>query len=416
MRMDDLDRGAARDFTRRYTLALGLVALLTLAAQGLVQAALHRARTDAEVVNLAGRQRMLSQRLTLSALAWRQSADAAAARHLATLQQVLGEWTTAHRRLSAGGDLPNAGLDNSPAVAEAFRSIAAPFAVMSAAAAALPADRAAVDRLLEGQELFLAGMERIVTTYRDEAAARVGRLVDLELGLCLVLLLVLALEALLVFRPAVARLRAAIADRERLRDQEMRNRELEVAADTARGIGQDLHDGLGQTLTALSFQAKSVEHGAAGTPAHATASGLSAGIAEAIAQCRAQARRLAPVEIQAAGLEAALRELADATARAAGVACTLEWSAPGPPQDSGGDLFRIAQEAVTNALRHGHARCIRIAASPSGLLIADDGDGGPPAAAGVGLRSMQARAARLRARLDAGPADGGGWRVHVALP
>ncbi|MBN8525614.1 MAG: type IV pili methyl-accepting chemotaxis transducer N-terminal domain-containing protein [Planctomycetes bacterium] len=414
--MAELDSSAAGEFTRRYTLALGLVALLTIAAQVLVQMALHRARADAEVVNLAGRQRMLSQRLTLSALAWRDTSGANADAHLQQMRTVLAEWIVAHRRLSAGDDLPNAGQANSPQVARAFADLHAPFSAMADAAQALPGDLAAVERLLQAQDSFLVGMERIVTAYSEEAALRVQRLVALELGLCALLLVVLALEALLVFRPAVARLRQAIADRERLREQEMRNRELEVAADTARGIGQDLHDGLGQTLTALSFQAKTMERASAGTPGAETATALSAGMAEAIAQCRAQARRLAPVAIQAAGLEAALRELADATAIAAGVDCRLEWTAPGPPAAAGTDVFRICQEAVTNALRHGKARCIVIRCGPRTLAVVDDGRGGGTGTEGVGTRSMRTRAARLGAQLESSPQPEGGWAVRVVLP
>jgi two-component system sensor histidine kinase UhpB len=189
----------------------------------------------------------------------------------------------------------------------------------------------------------------------------------------------------------------------------MHNRELQVAADTARDIGQDLHDGLGQTLTALSFQAKAVANGA---PIDA----LSAGLADAIAQCRAQARRLAPVAIQVAGLEIALRELAGATACAAGVACTLEWTAPGPPPEAGIDLFRICQESITNALRHGRARTIIIRIGPRTLAVIDDGQGGAKGADGVGMRSMQARAARLGGTLESGPLPTGGWAVRLVLP
>jgi signal transduction histidine kinase len=208
-----------------------------------------------------------------------------------------------------------------------------------------------------------------------------------------------------VFRPAVARLRLAIRERELLREQEFANRELQVVADTSRGIGQDLHDGLGQTLTALSFQAQ-----AAKQPE------LVAGLAEAVAQCRAQARRLAPVAIQAAGLEAALRELTDSTARAAGVACTLEWTAPGPPAAGGADLFHICQEAITNALRHGRARTISVRIGPRALAIIDDGMGGVKGADGVGLQSMRARARRLGGELECGPLPGGGWAVRIVLP
>lgn len=394
--MDKLDASAARDFTRRYALALGLVALLSIAAQIAVQLALHRARSDAAVVNLAGRQRMLSQRLTMAALAAERDPAFSA-----TVASVLGEWTAAHRRLSLGDDLANAGRGNSVAVRQAFAELEPSIALMSRAACD-PIDPAA---LLQAQQVFLPGMERIVSLYRSEAEERVGRLITLELSLCGLLLLVLVLEALLVFRPAVNRLRQAIHERERLREQEFANRELQIAADTARGIGQDLHDGLGQTLTALSFQAQ-----AAGQPA------LVDGLAEAIAQCRAQARRLAPVAIQVAGLEAALRELCESSALAAGVACTLEWTAPGPPAASGADLFHICQEAITNALRHGRARSIAIRMGPRSLAIIDDGQSGGQAVDGVGLQSMRARASRLGGDLTYGPQPGGGWTVRLVLP
>jgi signal transduction histidine kinase len=400
--MDDLDRSAARDFTWRYALALGVVAALTIAAQVAVQVALHRSQTDAEVINLAGRQRMLSQRLTMAALA----AERVPA-HAATVTAVLGEWGAAHERLSAGEDLANAGRRNSHAVRTAFSSIAEPFAAMQRAAQP-PIDTAA---LLHAQEAFLAGMERVVALYRAEAETRVQRLITLELSLCVLLLVVLVAEAFLVFRPAVARLRAAIHERERLREQEFENRELQVAAETARSIGQDLHDGLGQTLTALSFQAKALER-TAGQSAQA----LTAGIGEAIAQCRAQARRLAPLEIQAAGLEAAVRELCHATGVATGITCRLVWQDPGPPPATHGEIFRIIQESLTNAVRHSQARTVEVLIGPRTLTVRDDGQNPKPIEAGVGMRSMRARSNRLGGDLTCGPLPGGGWAVRLVLP
>lgn len=401
----DLDRSLARDFTRRYALALGLVALLTIAAQGLVQLALHRAQTDATVINLAGRQRMLSQRLCKAALARREE-----------VAQVLAEWMAAHRRLSSGSDLPNAGAANSPVVAAIFAEIAPPFQAMQEAALALPLDPTATARLLAHEQAFLAGMERIVGTYRDEAESRVTRLIGLELGLCVLLLVVLAIEAVVVFRPAVRRLRQATFERERLHRQELDNRALTVAADVARGIGMDLHDGLGQTLTALSFQAQTLQRQLAGHPATEQVQALGRGIAEAIAQTRAQARRLSPVDIQVAGLEVALRELTSAITGATGTICRLDWpTGAAPPASAGEDLYRICQEAVTNALRHGRAKTISISVSAEAVRIRDDGHNGSTGADGVGLRSMREHASRIGARLVAGPDPAGGWLVSVYL-
>jgi signal transduction histidine kinase len=389
---------AAHRLRRLYIGALVTVAVLTLLAQGLVQWSLARQGHDAEVINVAGRQRMLSQRLAKAALAGDRG----------EVELVLPEWQTAHRRLASGEQDPHAGMRNSAAVAALFAELTPIHEAMVVAAS-----QGAVARLLAEERRFLPLMERIVGLYRAEAETRVDRLVALELALCGLLLVVLALEARFVFRPAVRRLRQAIHARERLRRHEQEIRELAVAAAVARDIGLDLHDGLGQHLTALSFQAQAL----AGRlpPAEAdSARQLAAGIGEAIAQARASARRLAPVDVHTAGLETALRELADATSRAAGVDCRLEWHGQVDPRH-GEDLYRIAQEAVTNALRHGRARDIRITSAPGRLAISDDGQGGA-GHEGVGLRSMRHRAGRLGGSLHAGPGPERGWQVEVRYP
>ena len=419
--VDPFDRTTARFLTMRYLVALATIGLLIVVAQVLVQHALHRQEHDAMVINLAGRQRMLSQELCKAAVAWQATGDAAEReRRRAEIERVRAEWGAAQVRLTSDPHTPGMGLDNSPAVAAGLRQLEPVFARMQSGAALLASDAHAVERLLANEEEFLAGMERIVGLYQGEAGDRLARLVALEAGVCLVMLLVLVAEALVVFRPAVARLRQAMAEREQLRDQEQINRELVVAAEVARGIGFDLHDGIGQTLTALSFQAKSLA-GALARQAHAEAvAELRAGLGEALAQVRAAARRLCPVDIQVAGLEAALTELAESTRTVAGVECRA-LCAPGVVPGGGEELYRIAQEAITNALRHGRARSISIALrsdGPTGVLeICDDGAGGAlPPADGVGLRSMRYRAQRLGGALAAGPRAEGGWRVACTFP
>ncbi len=415
---DAFDRSTARLLTWRYCLALGAVAVLTLLAQAVIQLALHRGAHDATVVNLAGRQRMLSQRLCKAALAWRQADAAQRPRHSVELDSVLTEWTAAHRRLSADDQVAGMGTDNSPQVAAALARLTPQVADMATAAlAVLSGDPSSVEGLLAREAIFLAGMEDVVDLYTQESAERVRTLITLELGLCLVVLAVLVAEAVLVFRPTVARLRHAIADRERLREQDAMNRELTAASHMARAIGQDLHDGLGQTLTAISLQAKLLE-GQGDVALRQRAAALGANIAAAIGQVRAIARRLAPVDVEAAGLEAALRQLADATARAADITCTVNWPAGlNFPTLAGEDLYRIAQEALTNALRHGLATTVTFTASaPSCLTITDNGTATSAGPEGIGLRSMRHRAQRLRATLSTGPLPQGGWRVSIQLP
>lgn len=82
--------------------------------------------------------------------------------------------------------------------------------------------------------------------------------------------------------------------------------------------------------------------------------------------------------------------------------------------------YRIAQEALTNVLRHAGARraTVDVAYGPHGvaLTVTDDGRGGAPLPGGSGLDSMRERALALHGVLDAGPLPGGGFRVHAVLP
>ena len=91
------------------------------------------------------------------------------------------------------------------------------------------------------------------------------------------------------------------------------------------------------------------------------------------------------------------------------------------PSAIGGAAFRIVQEALTNVLRHADASIahVRVRASTHTLdvEITDDGRADASGAdAGLGLRGMAERATALGGRVDAGPRDGGGWRVHATLP
>jgi signal transduction histidine kinase len=410
---------AARFLTRRYLLALGSIAALIIAAQAAIQWQLGRQGHDAAVVNLAGRQRMLSQELAKCALAAQLADGDERARWLAEARAVATEWRHAQQRLAHADDEPAMGARNSRAVASALSELEPIQARMLASAGALPA-REAVEALLSEEPGFLRRMDAVVAQYEREAAGRVRVASALELSLAALALATIVGEALLVFRPAVRWLGRAIADRERLREQETINRELVAADQAAREIGYDLHDGVGQTLTALSLQAKAAARALGDHPAASELVGVRERAGEALAQVRAAARVLAPVDLRVANLGQALHELADATATATGVSCRAVCAAEVVAPD-GEDLYRIAQEAVANALRHGQARAIAITLGREGregvLAVADDGHGGShPATEGVGMRSMRHRAERLGGRLGAGPAPGGGWRVECRFP
>jgi nitrate/nitrite-specific signal transduction histidine kinase len=206
-------------FTWLYALALAWVALLAIAGQVLVQVSLARHDSDAHLVNIAGRQRMLSQKLTKSVLAIlldRDSPDLDT--RITELKNTLELWEHSHQGLQTGNrDLQLPG-QNSPAVTKLFTEIEAPHRKMVAAVQASLSDSsspqllASARVLLENEPAFLKGMDAIAFQYDAESSARVAELKRVELLLTAMTLLILMLEGLFIFRPAVQILRKLIAE------------------------------------------------------------------------------------------------------------------------------------------------------------------------------------------------------------
>jgi PAS domain S-box-containing protein len=191
---------------------------------------------------------------------------------------------------------------------------------------------------------------------------------------------------------------------------------LEIAALEERRIGQELHDDVGQELTGLSLLADALAKSLHDAPAAATAARVAAGLERVRRQVRLLARGLVPVEVDPQGLPAALEELAARTGGQGGTHCTCSCTGAARMADAttATHLLRIAQEAVSNALRHGGARHIHLGlhadAATLTLSIRDDGDGMRRPAdkfKGLGIRLMCNRASLIGGTLTIGPADGG---------
>lgn len=207
-------------------------------------------------------------------------------------------------------------------------------------------------------------------------------------------------------------------------EQQRLERDILIAEDAARGqIGRDLHDGLGGRLTALALMATGLARRAeGGTPVPLGALREVATLAlEGVEEVRRLSRGLDPAPV-ALGLPEALARLAERTT-AAGTPCsfiaegdTLALEGPSALQ-----LYHIALEATSNALRHGAPTQIdlRLTTRPStiSLDVRDDGRGIPAApVAGLGLRTMAQRAALLGAVLRVRPGPHGGTLVSCVLP
>ncbi|MBX7207491.1 MAG: sensor histidine kinase [Verrucomicrobiaceae bacterium] len=225
---------------------------------------------------------------------------------------------------------------------------------------------------------------------------------------------------------AFALMSRQLARRERER-AELERQLVDTTERERRRIGHELHDGIGQQLTAALLAGNAMgDHLHACAPALVPqAESLGVQLRQAIADVRALSHGLAPVPLWAHGLQHALQSLAESTAQTAGVRCVFECPEPVEVADeeTAGNLYRIAQEAVTNALKHASAGEIRIALERRGnevlLEVDDDGEGLPEnkeGNEGIGLRVMRQRAGILGGKLTVGAAPAGGTRVAVHVP
>lgn len=201
---------------------------------------------------------------------------------------------------------------------------------------------------------------------------------------------------------------------------------LEISDRERRRIGQDLHDGLGQHLTGIELMVQSLEGKLQTTsPADAPQAGkIAQHVRDAIRQAKSLARGLSPVDLEANGLMSALQELAGTVRDIFRI--NGSFYAPQPvlihDNDLATHLFRIAQEAVSNAIKHSGATAIQIELRQSDghvvLTVADNGRGMKPNAegGGMGLRIMEYRASIIGGKISVQTGAGTGTKVICSAP
>jgi two-component system, NarL family, sensor histidine kinase UhpB len=232
-------------------------------------------------------------------------------------------------------------------------------------------------------------------------------------------------RAPVIGEPDVAAL--AVAFNEMLGRLERERREsvqraLTMQEDERKRVARELHDEVGQTLTAMMLQ---IETLSAGVPPE---------LDEAIDELRETARagaedvrriakRLRPEALDELGLRSALAALTSAFAEQAGVQVNRRLErTEGLTGDQELVVYRVAQEALTNIARHAHADHADIELTQGDgtvtLTVRDDGRGLPPGAltASNGIRGMRERALLIGGRIDIGAAAGGGTEITLRVP
>jgi len=231
--------------------------------------------------------------------------------------------------------------------------------------------------------------------------------------------------------PSVVKRALAALERERsLAEAQAEQRRLEkevqdVSEKERQRFGADLHDGVGQQLTAIELMcvglrddvslldprlAKQVEK-------------ISGMLRDTISQTRALARGLSPLDEQPDALQNGLADLAEHANSLGRLRCRVEWTSAVPMSDraAAGHLFRIAQEAVNNAVKHSGASEVVLRWEEKGgafrLEVSDNGKGMPKSPSrGMGVGVMKYRAGIIGAKLSVDPRPGGGLSVVCVLP
>ena len=480
--MSQLDQQVARRITRFYVLALTVIAVLSLSGLLFIRRTLSDHYDDSRVVNVAGRQRMLSQRLTKLALLQTTGIPTA---DTASFGALLKIWAESHRQLRTGnlrmekgyGVRKSRRIDQMFVQIEpVFQSMYQNLARINTASATPGQKKAALQTVLQAEPLFLEQMNTIVFQFDQESFERVRALEQTEWVLTVATLLTLLIEGLLIFRPVVNHtkdvIRKLTESDEALRqsnaqlnvankDLENANRQLvitqrellwateekyrlQMAEENIRSAGllegqeeerrrfaRELHDGIGQMLTGLKLHAEKLKVVPFPEPKHRERfEELCNLIYDVIQTTRQTSHNLMPSVLSDFGLGAALQFLAEQTTRSSGIPIAFEGDTDGkrltPAQEIG--LYRIAQEALNNAIKHAEAQQITISwqhdGTKSTLTVEDDGKGfvqksapkkDGPLQLTTGLQNMHTRARLLNSELIITSKRKKGTKVTVCL-
>lgn len=197
---------------------------------------------------------------------------------------------------------------------------------------------------------------------------------------------------------------------------------LEISDLEQRRIGQGLHDGLCQHLAGIELMSEVLARNLKkqAIPAATQATKITEHLREAIAETRRLARGLSPVSLETNGLMSALQELVAAVEKLFSIECRFQCGEPVLVQDNSAatHVYRIAQEAINNAIRHGKAKSVIVTLTrqqdEARLIVTDNGVGLPKKLkndAGMGLQIMKYRAGMIGATLEIKSPSGQGTTV-----
>lgn len=477
--MQNLDKQVSQRLTRLYMVALFVVALLSLFGQMLIQRSLNESSDDAHVVNLAGRQRMLSQRLCKMAilLTNKQQFAEEAAFYENDFSETLNLWVKCHYGLKNGKlDLDKTYLvKNSPEIQRLFIEIEPKFKVISTNAELVAQKKYTTERghvitknMLTNEREFLKIMDKIVSQYDTEAEARVAYVKQIELILFGLTILTLILEAFLIFTPLVKYVKEIIhriteSENElQVKNQQLKetNEQListqkdlvkateekyllirkedntrstaliEGQEEERKRLARELHDGIGQMLTGLKLDSEQLKNlPFVNEKQRKSFEEHQKLIDETIEATRTVSFNLMPSVLTDFGLSSAIRLLLERTAKGADFKASFNDLTDNItiPNKIENNLYRITQETLNNIMKHAKAKKVSITLSNEknkyiSLVVIDDGKGfdmkksKKSRVGGNGLGNLQTRVRLLNGTIKIESEVGKGTSIFVKIP
>jgi signal transduction histidine kinase len=438
--MNQLDQQVARRLTRFYVMALTVIALLLISGLLFFRYVIRNHYGDSRIVNIAGRQRMLSQRLTKLSLLRSQNIPTP---DTASYDSLLHLWQKTHVQLQQGILHPerdytirsSAKLDSMfAAIGPSFQSLVQSFNQINNPASTVDQRNEALRSILRNELSYVLQMNDIVYQFDAESLERVKTLERIEFFITLAALLTLIIEGFFIFRPVVNYTQNVVRrlDKSEKNLRQANNRleitnhaleetnrslvfanhklvetqkellqtteekyQLQLAESLIRAaallegqeeerrrFARELHDGIGQMLTGLKLHAEKLKSGVfSDEKQRSRVEDVCDLIYDTIQTTRQVAYNLMPSVLSDFGLQSALKVLADQATKASGIDIVFESDESikrlTPATEIG--LYRIAQEALHNAIKYAEAQLIRIQLQTDRqkitLVVTDDGKG-----------------------------------------